>query len=391
LDNVLSLPSTAPTRIALTELGYDSIIDIAAMSQEEILELDYDDSGSRKKVPLKERKMLLHVVLWRNHEASKLASGLPDWMSLEANVFDTFVQVTIPALARKAVKSLSSVGVGGDVTATDVANFQSQIKLDVKAFCVFNGEITDWLPIKRGMVAVAASQGLSRVFQDPAYVPVPGTHDADMYAKQNTFIYNMLATCVMGGMALTLVRQHEVSQDGRKAFDAICEWYESASNMQLIQNHALGVVSNTKFCPNSNGAIVKFLKDFKEALLDLEYTNWPMSNDTNKTFLLVSIEDKDYEPTVDCLQNDPSVTYEECLQQLHQRGMTLQRTAQRPMDAAKPRHGKKASASGEPKKDGDDKDKGGKKDTRKAKKAGKNANADNDKKKGGRGGGSSDS
>ena len=61
LDNALSLPSTAPTRIALTELGYDSIIDIAAMSQEEIFELDYDDSGSRKKVPLKERKMLLHV------------------------------------------------------------------------------------------------------------------------------------------------------------------------------------------------------------------------------------------------------------------------------------------------------------------------------------------
>ena len=93
----------------------------------------------------------------------------------------------------------------------------------------------------------------------------------------------MLATCVRGGMALTLLCQHEVSQDGRKAFDAICEWYESASNMQLIQNHALGVVSNTKFCLNSNGGIVKFLKDFKEALLDLEYTNWPMSNDTNKT------------------------------------------------------------------------------------------------------------
>ena len=55
------------------------------------------------------------------------------------------------------------------------------------------------------------------------------------------------------------------------------------------------------------------------------------------------------------------------------------------------RHGKKASASGETKKDGDDKDKGGKKDTRKAKKAGKNASSDNDKKKGGRGGGSSDS
>ena len=53
------------------------------------------------------------------------------------------------------------------------------------------------------------------MFQDPAYVPVPGTHDADMYAKQNTFIYNMLATRVTGGMALTLVRQHEVSQDGR--------------------------------------------------------------------------------------------------------------------------------------------------------------------------------
>jgi len=171
------------------------------------------------------------------------------------------------------VKSLSTPGVGSDITASDVANFQSQIKLDVKSFRVFNGEITDWLPIKRGMVAVAASQGLSRVFQDPAHVPVPGTHDADMYSKQNTFIYNMLATCVTGGMALTIVHQHEASQDGCKAFDAICEWYESASNMQLIQNHALGLVSNTKFRPNSYGGIVKLLNNFKVVLLDLEYSD----------------------------------------------------------------------------------------------------------------------
>ena len=107
------------------------------MSQDEILELDYDDSGSRKKVPLKERKMLLHVVLWRDHEASKLASGLPDWMSLEADEFDTFVQVTVPALAQKVVKSLSTADVGSDITASDGANFQSQIKPDVKSFCAF--------------------------------------------------------------------------------------------------------------------------------------------------------------------------------------------------------------------------------------------------------------
>ncbi len=92
------------------------------MSQEEILGLDYDDSGSRKKLPLKERKMLLYVVLWRYHGVSQLASGLPDWMSLEADMFDTTVQVTVPAFARKVLKSLSSLGVGGDVMATDVAS-----------------------------------------------------------------------------------------------------------------------------------------------------------------------------------------------------------------------------------------------------------------------------
>ncbi len=68
------------------------------------------------------------------------------------------------------------------------------------------------------MVAVAASQGLSQVFQNPVYVPVPGSHDVDMYAKHNTFICNMLATCVTGEMVRTLFHQHEVSQDGRKAF-----------------------------------------------------------------------------------------------------------------------------------------------------------------------------
>ncbi len=77
-------------------------------------------------------------------------------------------QVTFPALAQKAVKSLSYVDAGGDVTANHVANFQSQIKLGAKTFCVFNGEISDSLPIKCGMVDVAAShEALSQMFQDP--------------------------------------------------------------------------------------------------------------------------------------------------------------------------------------------------------------------------------
>jgi hypothetical protein len=42
----------------------------------------------------------------------------------------------------KAVKSLSFVDVGGNVTATDVANFESQVKLDAKACCVFNCEFS---------------------------------------------------------------------------------------------------------------------------------------------------------------------------------------------------------------------------------------------------------
>ena len=75
-------------------------------------------------------------------------------------VFQVYLCIkSLSLLLPKAVKSLSFVDVGGNVTATDVANFESQVKLDAKACCVFNCEISDLLPVKCGMVDVAASQG----------------------------------------------------------------------------------------------------------------------------------------------------------------------------------------------------------------------------------------
>jgi hypothetical protein len=75
---------------------------------------------------------------------------------------------------------------------------------------------------------------------------------------------------------------------------------------------------------NGHESASYILKDFKEALLDLEYTiRWAHEQLDKKTSSIHgSIEGKDCKPTVAFLQNDPSVTCEKCLQQLHQRAGT---------------------------------------------------------------------
>ena len=71
---------------------------------------------------------------------------------------------------------------------SDTARFQANVKLDVKLYPTFSGKIEEWYKFKRGVLALAATHGLTNVFY--VMYPVPAYNCGDdwiLYKEQNTF------------------------------------------------------------------------------------------------------------------------------------------------------------------------------------------------------------
>ena len=89
LTNVLRLSENDQLWLAIEEDGYNSIIDIATLQDDEINELEYTDAtGETVKVVKKQRKQLLHLVKWRDWKSKQLQSfNTEDWLKLTSDDF----------------------------------------------------------------------------------------------------------------------------------------------------------------------------------------------------------------------------------------------------------------------------------------------------------------
>ena len=63
LINVLDIKETDQLWVALSENGYDSITDIATITEDEIEKLTFEESGKSRRVLKKQRKLLSHLLL----------------------------------------------------------------------------------------------------------------------------------------------------------------------------------------------------------------------------------------------------------------------------------------------------------------------------------------
>ena len=133
MNAVLGFQDTDPIMLAMHESQYDNINDIVTMSEEEIMDLKYPDGGTEKLVPMKLRKKLLHLLWWRDLEASKQSSGtvsIEDWNALTEEVYDSFRSVH----AANRARGNGTVGMGvtstNAVTQEKVVAFQKGHKRD---------------------------------------------------------------------------------------------------------------------------------------------------------------------------------------------------------------------------------------------------------------------
>ena len=194
LKNVLSLTEKDQLWLSFKEDGYDSITDIATLPDDEIHELQFTKEDKSVKVVKKQRKLLLHLVKWRDWKSKQLQNFNTDnWLKLTSEEFTEFCETVLPDLIRGSGKSstFASGSVPGVVTSSEVQSFKRSIDKSQSDFPKFNGAIAKWIPTKQTYISVAANHGISRILDDSP-VPETGSKDRELFNVQNQYFYNIL-------------------------------------------------------------------------------------------------------------------------------------------------------------------------------------------------------
>ena len=214
--------------------GYNTISDIATLTDNEISSLTYEFVNQRgdissKPVMMKQKKLLLHLLKWRDWISRQLNEfDVEDWLSLTSEDFNSFRVNQLPDIIRGSGPNLSSSGgpsVGGIITSSEVQLFKRSIDKSQDDFPKFNDSATKWTSIKQSYIAVATNHGIGRILNSGP-VPSEGSKDRELFDVQNKYFYNILKLKITGGKAKVIVNQHAIDLDGRSAWSQFVDYYE---------------------------------------------------------------------------------------------------------------------------------------------------------------------
>jgi hypothetical protein len=192
-------------------------------------------------------------------------------------------------------------------------SFMTNVKLDVKAYPIFNGENASWSNFKRCVTSMACTHNLDDVFDVSYNAPQPGDPDYQLYFERNQFVFSMWTSRITAGLALSILRDFEKTKDGRGVYLKLLDIYECSSNKNQVATIALARLTNLKMTYNSNGGAPVYISQFRDALNDLRDAGYPIDDVMIKTMFLQKIQDIDYTHIVDALMIS-SDHFEVCMQ-----------------------------------------------------------------------------
>ncbi len=159
IENVLEQPDSSPIYKALKEEGITSVIDLLTTTSAEVESMSYfikgEDVSKDVVMPLskkdkRELKMLLMWVKYIHRKQSNI-----DWETLTPDDLIDFREHIAPTLIEG----------GGKAAKSEAEKFKSNVKMDIKQYPTFNGEIEGWLKFKRNVLSIAATHDLEDILQ----------------------------------------------------------------------------------------------------------------------------------------------------------------------------------------------------------------------------------
>ena len=196
---VLECNDDDPIMQAMSILKYEDISDIETMSEEEIMQLTYikadkDSTGTKtlttSDVPMKQKKMLLHVLWWRDYEAEKNVNKLitaDEWLELDEETFENFRCEHAANMTRTVVGSKVTSSNDSSMTSDNVTELQKSHKRDVNVYLKFAGDRKFWFRTKRNWTANVATDGIGHILSSSFDIPKDGSVAKQLFLLQNRY------------------------------------------------------------------------------------------------------------------------------------------------------------------------------------------------------------
>ena len=302
LEHVLGAGDGHQIRKAIQYSEVDDILEFMTLDSDDIKELSYLDDNNEEqtisKPNARKLKKLLQFSKYMYMEDDKV-----EWQYLTSEDLEHYMADIM--IAGKA-----------DMTQTkQLARFTEGVKLDVKAYPVWNGSPTTWLTFKRKVLAVAQTHQLSEVF-DPEYVkPTVGTPARELYNAKNEFVYAMWTARIQDGGALTLIRTYAEECDGASVYAHLIMEYESQHNLDISAIIALNGIQSLKL--NYKGTTApEYISKFRGYLLDLIDAGQPLADSMARTFVISQIQDNAYTFVRETALQNPNMDHEQIFSRL---------------------------------------------------------------------------
>ena len=145
-----------------------------------------------------------------------------------------------------------------------------QAKANLKDYPKFNGSLEKWRDFKHLFRAAANAHGYGRVL-NPDYI-VPGEYDPDyeQYDMANRFMFATLVTSVIHGTANATVLNFDDEQDGRSAWFALCDWYESQGSTENMIKRLTDDINTYKLTAGTHFGAEGYISKFQRNLYELK-------------------------------------------------------------------------------------------------------------------------
>ncbi|HEY9706868.1 MAG TPA: hypothetical protein V6D48_01555 [Oculatellaceae cyanobacterium] len=310
-------PIASPILKALDEVGVETVNDFLATPSAEFIDFTYtvgaNETEEERPLNKKQLRAIRQIHSWLKWE--KKRRNVDEFGQLTLEDYDEFQDemASLDDSSTATPQPHATTAPSIVTTTTSVSTFRTNVKVDVKQYPVFNGDIAHWSKFKRGVLALAATHGLDDVFDGKFVVPIVSDPHYGAYQEKNRFVYSIWISRITAGLALSTLREFEDDKDGRGAYFKFLEIYEGKHNMAQVAMMAMDKLNRMYLTYNYPGGASAFIGKFREALQDLKDAKEPMSDAMTKTLFLTKIQDNTYKATVNCLRASQKDDFEACV------------------------------------------------------------------------------
>ncbi|MGH3053991.1 MAG: hypothetical protein ACRDL7_03320, partial [Gaiellaceae bacterium] len=259
----------------MVDNGYDNILDILELDDDEIEELAYylpiptaaapGTPDQLKLLPKPDKKTIKYTIWWRNWKAAQSQDGSVDWTELTVETFLLFCQQVVPQLQNRNTSGVQTVTTAlQSASITEVHQFQRSIKRDPNVFPTFSGKSDEWFSYNRDLIAQASVQQVERILDLTAVAPAVGSHDRGLWDIQNHFLYSVFSIKLTKGHAAICVRNHSMTLDAHAVYGELHQYYNSTDSRVALMTRYDQRLSSLTWEYNYPGGPTKYVADFRQ-------------------------------------------------------------------------------------------------------------------------------